>query len=289
MTFTPERSDAIRDELIDTVGHDLAARSPLRRWLVGAVLVLLGAGAGAGVSAAAFAASGPNVVGVPSGQPSPDLGDPIPAPAGVTPGQPIISLLGTPSTRTTSGSEDFDLPPRPDGATHLRVTITCLTPGSTSWGTDAGGNNPSGSCEADDIGDFGTSYYDFPLDDSTTRFYVGAKPGVENSLSMQYLNYVPTQFGVNASGQTYGAPVDGAASPDLTAVSGLAPDGSMVEGYVLTSSLTDFGPEWPGLPSDPDEALAWQQEREEKYPDGWDLPVYESDGITQIGVFHVQN
>lgn len=291
MTFTPERSDAIRDELIDTVGHDLAARpSALRRWLVGALLVLLGAGAGAGVSAAAFAATGSSPqIGVPSGQPSPDLGDPVVAPPGVMPGSPIISLLGTPSTRSTSGTEDFALPERPAGATHLRVTITCLTPGTTSWGTDPGGNNPSGSCGASDIGSYGTAYYDFPLDDSVSRFYIGAAAGVDNSLSMQYLNYVPTQLGVNAAGQTFGVQTGDGPTPDLTAVSGVAPDGSGVEGYALTADLMSFGPDWPGLPHDPDEALAWQEERDEKYPNGWDLPVYESDGVTQIGLFHVSN
>jgi hypothetical protein len=30
-----------------------------------------------------------------------------------------------------------------------------------------------------------------------------------------------------------------------------------------------------------------QAERDQKYPDGWDVPVYESDGVTRIGSFHV--
>ena len=31
----------------------------------------------------------------------------------------------------------------------------------------------------------------------------------------------------------------------------------------------------------------WQEERDKKYPNGWDIPVFESDGATQIGTFHV--
>lgn len=30
-----------------------------------------------------------------------------------------------------------------------------------------------------------------------------------------------------------------------------------------------------------------QNERDQKYPNGWDIPVYESDGTTQIGTFHI--
>ena len=32
---------------------------------------------------------------------------------------------------------------------------------------------------------------------------------------------------------------------------------------------------------------ALQAERDQKYPNGWDFPLYESDGETQIGTFHI--
>lgn len=51
----------------------------------------------------------------------------------------------------------------------------------------------------------------------------------------------------------------------------------------------DHHPDHPDLPSNPEEALRWQAERTAKYPNGWDIPVYESDGVTQIGLFHVPN
>jgi len=41
------------------------------------------------------------------------------------------------------------------------------------------------------------------------------------------------------------------------------------------------------MPSSPAEAARWQRERDEKYPNGWDIPVYESDGTTRIGTFHI--
>ena len=43
----------------------------------------------------------------------------------------------------------------------------------------------------------------------------------------------------------------------------------------------------PHQPANPEQALQWQQERDAKYPDGWDVPLFQSDGTTQIGVFHI--
>lgn len=297
MTFTPERSDAIRQGLIEAAEHDLApGRQPFtgpRRWAAGAVLVLLGAGAGAGVSAAAFASSGSDApaVGDPSGQPSPDLGDAVPAPPGVLPGEPIVSMLGAPTSRTSSGTQTIALPERAAGATHLRVSISCLTPGTTSWATDGGtggaGDGVSISCTASDLAEFGGGYYDFPLDDTVTSLELGAAPDVSVAVTLQYVTYVPTALGVNEHGQTFGVQTEHGPVPDLVAVIGVDPDGDAVQGYVPAAAFTDFGPDWPGQPSTPDEALAWQEERDAAYPDGWDLKVFASDGTTQVGTFHV--
>lgn len=81
----------------------------------------------------------------------------------------------------------------------------------------------------------------------------------------------------NERGQTYGTPQETAAGyhePDLMRV--LATNGKT--GYALSTDLA--GPE----PSTPEEALEWQAERGSEPRT---IPVYEADGVTQIGVFDV--
>lgn len=83
---------------------------------------------------------------------------------------------------------------------------------------------------------------------------------------------------VNARGQTYGS--NASVGPE-----GNEPDLILVEatngrtGYVLKTDLN--GP----MPKTPEEALAWQEARKGQPPR--EIPVYLSDGVTQIGVFLV--
>ena len=58
----------------------------------------------------------------------------------------------------------------------------------------------------------------------------------------------------------------------------LATNGNV--GYALSTDLA--GPE----PSTPEEAVEWQAERGSEPRT---VPVYESDGITQVGVFEIDN
>lgn len=282
-TFSENRSEAIQTILeaqVVTDGGRPWLRRP-RRWLVAIALVGAGAVAGTGVSAAAFALS----------TPSHEIAGGIAAPPGVIPGQPIISLLGDPVSQQSSGDADIPLADRPAAATHVRVTVVCLTPGATSWGFDAGGNNPSSSCdEADVLSASPGAWFDFPLSSTTTTLFLRGSAQTRVLVGYQYLNYVPTALGVNDRGETFGASAhDGVEQPDLVAVVGLSPTGEYVDGYARASELDAFGPEWPDQPSTPEEALTWQAERDKKYPNGWDLPVYESDGTTVIGTFHVGN
>lgn len=78
---------------------------------------------------------------------------------------------------------------------------------------------------------------------------------------------------VNENGQTYGIYSMGA---DLVRVG--ATNGK--DGYCYREEL-DIGTGF----SSPEEALEWQEQFEEKYPYGYYIPVYESDGETQIGWF----
>lgn len=282
MTFTPERSDAIRAELIAAIRPG----APSRRAIVGAGLVLAGVLLGVGGSAALAASGWLPVPASPAGEPTPALAEPIEAPPGQVPGVPIISVLGTPTGLPITAATELSLTDRPAEATHVRVTITCLTAGTFFWGTDPGGNNPSMSCGGSDSGS-GTARFDFPLDASVTTLYITPEANGEAAVVVQYLTYRPTSFGINENGQTYGADGTGAGTPDLVRVSGTAPDGTEVEGYALATDLLGFSPDHPGEPANPEEAVRWQQEREQKYPNGWDIPIYESDGTTRVGSFHI--
>ena len=283
MTFTPARSDAIRAGLIQVA----AARRPLklRRVLVGVSLIV--AGMLVGGTATAFAATNGWVpfINTPSGQPTPVLASPVDAPSGLIPGEPIISMLGDLISQRITKETEISFTDRPQAATHARVTITCLTEGTIFWGTDPGGSNPSLVCSKVDKSSM--AWTDFPLDDSVTTLYVTPSNQAEASVTIQFLTYLPTKFGINKNGQTYGTGSYGPSIPDLVAVIGEAPDGSAVLGYARAIELWAYSPDLQGEPKSPEEALQWQQEREAKYPDGWDVPVFESDGTTQIGAFHV--
>lgn len=286
--FDADRSAAIRRMLIDVAATPVRGRA--RPGFV-VTLFLVGAITGAGASTAAFAATGgfeTPVIAQPSGQPQPDLPDAVEAPPGTIPGGPLISLVGSPTVLSVSSSAEHPIAGRPDGVTHVRVTVTALTPGSISWGTDAGGNNPHGTFVPGDIGGPGdTTWYDFPLDATTDTFFITPSDGLTATVSFQYLNMTPTHLGRNAAGQSYGREGGPDGVPDLVLVSGIGPEGEEVLGYALSGELNAFSPEHPEQPSDPEEALAWQEQREKDHPHGWDIPVYESDGITQIGTFHI--
>lgn len=281
--FTPTRSEAIERGLIDHVAAR-PSRGRRRAWAIG--LVLSGSLVGAGVSAGAFAATGMlHPVGAPgpahpSGQPIAERADAVPAPAGVTPGTPIISLLGQAVTLSISATE-IPLTPRPTGSTHARVTITAASAGSINWGTDPSGNNPSASWSANDlVGPVSRTWYDFPLDSSADMLYMNPT-GLTGTVTVQFVTHVPTLLGVNASGQTFGVTGSTQGEPDLIAVG--ATNGA--SGYVYRTELEDADGTAAGREfRSPDDALEWQRKNEGVTRV---IPVYESDGKTRIGEFRI--
>lgn len=56
------------------------------------------------------------------------------------------------------------------------------------------------------------------------------------------------------------------------------------EGYVLKATLDEIT---GANVASPQEAVEWQQRQDAATWNATDLPVYESDGVTQIGVFQV--
>ncbi|BDO40837.1 hypothetical protein [Cellulomonas sp. NTE-D12] len=270
VTFSPNRSAAIRAGLI---AHARPGGVRGRTWR-GIALVLAGALVGGGATAAAFGAASSRVpIARPSGEPSPSLGAAVDAPPGVVPGAPIISLVGTPITRTVSTRTTISLQPRPAAATHARVVVTPTAAGTLSFGTSAGGDNPSASFDAADVtrGSQGASWYDFPLDGTVDSLFLTPSAGFAGTVTVQYVTHIPTRLGVNARGQTFG--VSGSApqgDPDLVAVQ--ATNGK--SGYAYAADLEGPQPTSPaGAGTNPEH--------------GRTIPVYESDGSTVIGEFAI--
>lgn len=285
--FDEGRAAAWRTALIDRVSD---AR-PRHRLLISGALILVGALGGAGATTAAFASTG--AIGgwmypaIPGGQPAPDYGSAVDAPAGVIPGSPVIALLGSVRMIEISAPTVLPLDDTPASATHLRVTVVGREPGTLSFGTDPSENNPSAGWSASDIAeDTASTSFDFPLDADQHALYLTPSTGAAAFVTTQYVTHVPTRLGINEHGHTYG--VDGpAGAPDLIAVSGIDPDGELVDGYAWREQLFAFSPDSGPGPSDPKEAQEMQTDRDSTYPDGWDIPVYDSDGTTQIGTFRV--
>lgn len=276
--FTVDRSDAIENAL---VGHVQAHPHRRNRWERTVGLLLVGAAVGAGASVGA-AANGmlPLSIQQPAAQTA-DLPDAIEAPPGVMPGSLVIAAVGDPETLTLAQPSlvEYSLSERPEEATHARVTVIPTRAGTLSFGTDPDGNNPGASWTQSEITPDSSTYFDFPLDDWTTTLFL-TPTNFTGVVTIQYVTHVPTEFGVNEQGQTYGAGGSTQGEPDLTAV--LATNG--LEGFVLTTQLNQATGQ-TAIPSSPEEA---QRQQEERAGTSVALPVYESDGQTVIGEFVIE-
>ena len=266
--FSESRSAAIRNGLVAEVAS--TRRTTRRRgWMNVAVFAVSGALVGGAVSGAAWAASSARDAA------PVQLGDVqntgVPAPEGVTPGTPIVSLLAGGGSVYVDAVREIPLDP-PAGATHVRVTVTCLAPGGLTWGLNAAGDNPRIGCGARDAEIASPGWFDFDFAEGRT-LYLGSVSGAF-TVGWQYLNLVETAWGLTLDGETYGEAKPDGRTPDLIAVIGTAPDGGFVNGYAHVDALT--GP----LPTTPEEAATW-----DPYPR--EVPVYAPDGVTQLGVFTV--
>lgn len=284
--FSERRSEVIRAGLV----AEASARQRQRpHWWRAVGLLTVGILAGAGAASAAFAAGGGAPTAHPAAPPTTAGNDLLPAaPPGVVPGTPIVSLLGSPKNLVVEHAASLDVSTGPNAATHVRVTVTCLTTGTTTFGTDAGGNNPSIECDrTDPAAAHNVAWQDFEITDGVEKLYFTTSGTSRAAVSVQFLNQVPTRLGVNAKGQTYGAMNAPQGQPDLVWISGTDANGQDIIGYGRSVDLAAFSPDHPAQPTSPAEAVRLQAERDQKYPHGWDIPLYESDGETQIGTFHV--
>ena len=191
------------------------------------------------------------------------------------PGQDIVTPLADEVTGEFSGTGTLDLGPRPEGATAVEVWVTCLTAGHFFY---PDGANMTCDDEDDPRGGKGGSGYTIPLEHGQHTVTITAGVGERWSIVASYVNETPTQWGTNETGETFGVGKDGA-SPELLAV--YATNGK--QGYVRVSELAKID---GSSVRNPAEATEWM----ESHPAGTraEVPVYESDGATEIGVFSIE-
>lgn len=283
-TFSEQRSAAIQVGLERVVDHREAPSRRRLPWVGVTAIALASALAGGALSTAVAGGLNPPISTV-SPITNPDgtvqSGNPgVPAPTGVQPGAPIISLLGTSVSQAVNGSQEIQLSP-PEGATHARVTLNCTTAGTLSWGLDAGGNNPSSTCYSSDVGQ-SQSQMDFDLSNGNI-LYVAAADEAQAIVTVQFINQVETAWGVNSRGETFGATKPGFGEPNLVAV--VATNGQA--GYVNAEELAEADGSAAAETFDsPEDALEWQDSMRGQ---SIDIPVYESDGTTVVGEFVIQH
>lgn len=109
---------------------------------------------------------------------------------------------------------------------------------------------------------------------------VGGIMAFQSILIKSTINQSPTNplhYPINENGQTYGSTAN-ATSPETEPelISAIGVEGTA--GYVLKKDLDGI------RPKSPEEAIAIQNSRS---PGGRDIPLYDVDGDTVIGVFHV--
>ena len=176
------------------------------------------------------------------------------------PGSDVVTPLAAPITVTGTGTETVQLGAQPAGTKTLEMNFTCLTAGRFTFA--------DGSAIECDGRRHQPTTYAMPIapgEDATT---ITATAGARWRLTATYSTVAVSAWGVNASGQTYGAAHQNGI-PDLVAVQ--ATNGR--DGYVYAYQL------YPPAPKTIKQALAGNNAPPTR------MTVYESDGKTAIGEF----
>lgn len=188
------------------------------------------------------------------------------------PGSTVTTQLATAVTVTGSGTQTISLGPQLKGANAISLTFTCLTAGRFIFA-----DGSSEACSTADLQHPATSTGTLPLAVGQDTTVITAGAGERWQATVFYASTARIPYSTNASGQTYGADGGQGGSPlhepDLVAVQ--ATNGKL--GYAYASQLN--GP----TPTSPAQAIAENSQRSRT------IPVYESDGRTQIGQFKVGN
>jgi len=184
--------------------------------------------------------------------------------------------LGLSTEFVGSGRNEIELSVGPAGVADLAVAFRCYDRGYFSVALGRVDSPVMVDCSPSSQGSIGM----IATGDTVDRtLIIEAPEGARYSLTARWLSGTPGGWEVNASGQTFGAGADGDA-PDLIASTGKDALGREIPGYVV--SLDAFGPK-QATP----EAVAEQRRlRLLEFPNGFDLPLYASDGETVLGTYH---
>ena len=184
--------------------------------------------------------------------------------------------LGVSTEFAGSGHNEIELSAGPAGVADLAVAFKCYDEGYFSVALGRVDSPATVQCSPTPQGSIGM----IATGDTVDRTLIIEGPeGARYSLTAQWLSGTPGGWHVNANGQTFGPGADGDA-PDLIATTGKSALGEEIDGYVV--SLDAFGPK-QATP----EAVAEQRRlRLLEFPNGFDLPLYASDGETVLGTFH---
>ncbi len=190
----------------------------------------------------------------------------------ILPGGTQTTTLASPVTVVRSGTATVELGVRPAGVTSVAVEVSCLTAGRIDWPDSSGM-----VCSADDAASAGSPATNvLSLADGQHSLTFTASPEVTWRLTATYATSTETAWKINDKGETYGV-VNSHGEPTLIAV--VATNGQ--QGYTYGTDLANAG---GPPPTSPDEAVARSKANQGKT---FSVPVYESDGRTQIGVFTV--
>lgn len=187
----------------------------------------------------------------------------------VIPGGERVTPLASPVTTTYAGTATVELGTPPEGTTGIQMELRCLTPGSFEFPDGA-----SSSCSEQDAASdrLGWSGYTIPLAPGQDSVTIKAGPEARWQLTAEYVKQERTPLGLNAKGETYGLESQENGTPDLIAV--MATNGQ--PGYAYASDLHG-GP----MPTSPEDAV--KNFSTPRTPH--EIPVFQSDGETQVGVF----
>jgi hypothetical protein len=191
------------------------------------------------------------------------------------PGGTEVTSLGATRSVTAVGTGSLDLGHRPEGATGVALSFTCLTPGTFTFDDGAGV-----ACTTMDDTAHATTYV-VPLDAiDGEEVTVTSAPEAAWTLTAGYVNAQQTDWETNQSGETFGV-INGDGEPDLIAV--IATNGR--PGYVRRADLEEAnGTTVAKSFGSPQDALQWQEQNAGRVAH---ISVYESDGKTLIGEFRV--
>lgn len=190
------------------------------------------------------------------------------------PGGTQVTDLATTVIETDTGPATVELGPAPPGATNIFVSLTCLTAGTFTFADGA-----SMACGADEAGGLtGIATHSLLITLGQRSTKISTEPGNRWRIEATWVNERVTEWAVNKNGDTYGA-MNEHGQPDLISV--VATNNQ--PGYVFAGELAEAdGSAQATTFRSPEEALAWQKDREGKK---FSVTVYKSDGTTKVGQF----